>query len=95
MSKSEHEEHENKLSVVMIIGGTPYPPMEFPLGQKLQGLVESALAKTQHVGQAPDGWELIHDGTVLDLNKHLRDFGFSDGVKLFLNPKVSQSGSAA
>jgi hypothetical protein len=92
MSKPEHGDHQNKLNVVMIVNGTPYP-MAFPLGQKLKGIVAETLAKTNNVGQPPENWELSHDGNMLDLDRHLRDYGFPEGVKLFLNPKAGQAGS--
>lgn len=84
--------NDKKLDVVMVVNGAP-KELSFPLGQKLRGVVEETLSKTGNTGQSADNWELrTEGGEILDLDKHLDDYGFPDNVKLFLNPKAGIGG---
>jgi len=67
--------NENKKEVEIIISGKSYGKMDFPEGIALQGLLSQVLSKTNNTGQPPENWE-IRDaaGTLIDLNKHLRDY---------------------
>lgn len=89
---NEKKNDEKKLSINMVVNGAPYD-LSFPLGQKIKGVVEETLEKTGNVGQPLENWELKDtNGAPIDLNKHLRDYNFQDGVTLFLNLKAGIGG---
>jgi hypothetical protein len=59
----------------------------------LGSVIEKALEQTKNVGQPVDNWELKDKlGTVLDLNKKIKDYNFPDDVVLFLSLKVGIGG---
>ncbi len=86
------KEQEKKVQLVMVVNGTPHK-ISFPPGQKMQGVVEKTLEETGNTGQPLENWVLRDiDGNEIDLNKHVKDFDFPDGTKLFLNPKAGIGG---
>ena len=56
-------------------------------------IIPDALRQTENSGQPPENWELRDaDGNLLDLDKKIEDYGFSDKVRLFLNLKAGVGG---
>jgi hypothetical protein len=92
MSKNGHTDKDHKLDVVMIVGGAPYS-FSFAVGRNIGSIIEETLKETKNTAQPPENWELRDEnGTLLDLGKHLREYGFHDGVKLFLTVKAGIGG---
>ena len=59
----------------------------------LSAIIPDALRQTDNSGQPPANWELRDaDGTLLDLDKKVGDYGFSDKTRLFLNLKAGVGG---
>ena len=77
-----------KISITIVVNGQPTVVDVFddaPLGT----IIPDALQQTEKSGQPPKNWELRDaDGNLLDLDKKIGDYGFSDKVHLFLNLKA-------
>jgi hypothetical protein len=62
-------------------------------GEALKMVIEKALKQSNNTGQPKENWELKDEsGNLLDLDKKISDFGFTDNVKLFLNIKAGVGG---
>ena len=82
-----------KISLIVVVNGEATVVDEFdsaPLG----AIIPDALRQSGHSGQPPENWELRDvEGTLLDLNKRIIDYGFSEKVRLFLNLKAGVGGN--
>ncbi len=81
-------------SITVVVNGQPTVVDAF--GDALLGtIVPDALRQTENSGQPPENWELRDaDGTLLDLNKKIEDYGFPPKARLFLNLKAGVGGHA-
>ena len=81
-----------KLSITIVVNGQPTvvdAVEDAPLGT----IIPDALRQTENSGQPPENWELRDaDGTLLDLNKNIGDYGFPEKTRLFLNLKAGVGG---
>ncbi|KJS13228.1 MAG: hypothetical protein VR67_05500 [Peptococcaceae bacterium BRH_c8a] len=92
MEQKHHKDNDKKIIVIMVVNGTPIE-CDFALGRKLRSIVVETLGKTDNTGQQIENWDLRDEvGSLLDLDKHLREYNFQDKVKLFLNPKAGIGG---
>ena len=56
-------------------------------------IIPDALSQTDNSGQPPENWELRDaDGNLLDLDKKIEDYPFTDKTRLFLNLKAGVGG---
>ena len=81
-----------KIAITVVVNGQPTVVdvlVDVPLGS----IVPDALRQTGNSGQPPKNWELRDvDGNLLDLDKRIEDYGFSEKVRLFLNLKAGVGG---
>lgn len=81
-----------KISLTIVVNGQPTVVDaigDAPLGS----IVPDALRQTENSGQPQENWELRDaDGTLLDLNKKIEDYGFPEKIRLFLNLKAGVGG---
>ena len=82
-----------KTSITVVVNGQP--TVVDAIGDDPIGtIIPDALRQTENSGQPPENWELRDtDGNLLDLNKKIEDYGFSDKVRLFLNLKAGVGGN--
>lgn len=84
---------ENHIELLIVVNGQPVP-LEVSLDEPLRAVVSQALAKSGNAGQPAENWDLRDDeGHLLDLQKKVSDFHFSEGTKLFLSLKAGVGGS--
>ena len=81
-----------KLSITVVVNGQP-TVVDAVEGDPLGAIIPDALRQTGNLGQPPENWELRDaDGTLLDRDKKIGDYGFSDKTRLFLNLKAGVGG---
>ena len=81
-----------KISITVVVNGQP--TVVDAIGDaSLSTIIPDALRQTENSGQPPENWELRDaDGTLLDLDKKIEDYGFPPKVRLFLNLKAGVGG---
>ena len=81
-----------KISITVVVNGQPTVvdvSEDAPLGT----IIKDVLRQTENSGQPPENWEFRDaDGTLLDLDKKIGDFGFPEKTRLFLNLKAGVGG---
>ena len=81
-----------KISITVVVNGQPTEVDVFD-DAPLSAIIPDALRQTDNSGQPPGNWELRGaDGTLLDLDKKIGDFGFPEKTRLFLNLKAGVGG---
>jgi len=82
----------NKETLTVIITGVPYE-VDTNDNAPLHTVVQKALQQSNNTGQPKENWVLRDEqGTILDLEKKVGDYGFTDDTKLFLNVKEGVGG---
>ena len=82
-----------KISITVVVNGKPTDVDAFD-NEPLGSIIPDALQQTGNTGQPQENWELRDsDGTLLDPDKLIEDYGFSDKVRLFLNLKAGVGGN--
>jgi hypothetical protein len=77
--------NKNKDTITVIVAGDP-TEVEVNVNAPLHTIKPQALHQTGHVGQPPEEWELRDEqGNLLDGNKKIREFGFTDETRLFMS----------
>lgn len=83
---------KNKETLTVIVNGKP-TEVEVNVNAPLRTVIPKALQQTGNTGQPPENWELRdEDGNILDLDKKIGDYAFTDDTKLFLNLKAGIGG---
>ena len=81
-----------KISITVVVNGKPTvvdTADDVPLGT----IIPDALRQTENTGQPPENWELRDvDGNLLDPDKKIEDYPFTDKTRLFLNLKAGVGG---
>ena len=81
-----------KISIIVVVNGQPTEVDAFD-DAPLSAVIPDALSQTDNSGQPPENWELRDtDGTLLDLDKKIEDYGFPPKFRLFLNLKAGVGG---
>ena len=84
--------NQKKISITVVVNGQP-TVVDTVEDASLGTIIPDALHQTENSGQPPENWELRDaDGTLLDLDKKIGDFGFPDKTRLFLNLKAGVGG---
>ena len=84
-----------KISISVVVNGQR-TVVDATEDDSLGTIIPDALRQTGNSGQPPDNWELRDvDGTLLDLNKKIGDYGFTEKTRLFLNLKAGVGGAMA
>jgi len=83
---------QRELDITVVVNGQP-SEVDVNPEAPLHTVIPKALAQTGNVGQPPENWELRDvSGTLLDLNREISAFGFTDETRLFLNLKAGIGG---
>ncbi|MBA2335592.1 MAG: DUF2604 domain-containing protein [Blastocatellia bacterium] len=83
---------DNKISLTAVVSGTP-TEVTANVNAPLKTIIPEALRETGNNGQPPDNWDVKDAaGNILDPNKKIGDFGFTDGVTVFLTLKAGIGG---
>ena len=81
-----------KISITVVVNGKP-TVVDTPEDVPLRAIIPDALSQTDNSGQPPENWELRDaDGNLLDLDKKIEDYPFTDKTRLFLNLKAGVGG---
>ena len=73
-----------KTTLTVVVNGTP-TEIERNDNAPLQSLIGKALSQTNNTGQPEENWILKdRDGNKLDVMKKISEYGFADGVVLYL-----------
>ena len=81
-----------KIPLTIVVNGQP-TVVDAVLEDPLRSIIEPALRQTGNSGQPPENWELRDaDGTLLDLNKKIEDYPFTEKTRLFLSLKAGVGG---
>jgi hypothetical protein len=89
----EEDDKPQKKSVITVVVNGKSTQIEANDNAPLQSIVGKALANTGNTGQEKESWELRDEGgNCLDLSKKIEEFGFPEGVTLFLNVKAGVGG---
>ena len=86
---------DKKITLVFVVGGDNIS-VDANENEPLQAARNKALGKSKDdSGRAPDEWDVKDlSGQILDdVKKSVGEYGFTDGTKLVLTPKVSGGGS--
>lgn len=83
---------QKKISLTIVVNGQP-TVIDAIGDASLRTVIPDALRQTENSGQPQENWELRDaDGTLLDLDKKIEDYGFTEKVRLFLNLKAGVGG---
>ena len=81
-----------KIQITVVVNGQP-TVVDASADDPLGTIIPDALRQTANSGQPPENWELRDaDGTLLDLDKKIGDYGFPEKTRLFLNLKAGVGG---
>ncbi len=85
---------DQKVQLVFIINGADFP-LETNINAPLKEAVSRALAESGNSGRPASEWQVRDSaGVLLEIDRKIRDFGFSNGTRLFLSLAVGAGGSA-
>ena len=77
-----------KIPITVVVNGQP-TVVDAVLQDALRRIIEPALGQTGNSGQPPEDWELRDaDGSLLDLDKKIEDYPFTEKTQLFLTLKA-------
>ena len=81
-----------KIQITVVVNGQP-TVVDASADDPLGTIILDALRQTANSGQPPENWELRDsDGTLLDLDKKIGEYGFPEKTRLFLNLKAGVGG---
>ena len=81
-----------KTEITVVVNGQP-TVVDAIEDDPLSTIIPDALRQTENSGQPPENWELRDaDGSLLDLDKKIGDYGFPEKTRLFLNLKAGVGG---
>ena len=81
-----------KIPLTIVVNGQP-TVVDAVVEDPLRSIIEPALRQTGNSGQPPENWEFRDaDGSLLDLNKKIEDYAFTDKTRLFLSLKAGVGG---
>lgn len=83
---------DQKIQLIFIINGANFP-LEVNLNETLESAVARALAESGNTGRPPSEWQVRDaNGVLLETQRKLKDFGFTNGTRLFLSLAVGAGG---
>ena len=83
---------ENKIQLIFIINGANFP-LEVNVNEILGSAVARALEESGNTGRPPSEWQVRDgNGVLLETQRHIKDFGFVSGTRLFLSLAVGAGG---
>ncbi|OHV60345.1 hypothetical protein LCM4577_16515 [Mesorhizobium sp. LCM 4577] len=88
-----HRGGAGKIEITVVVNGQA-TEVEANPNQPLHVVRTKALENTQNVAQPAENWEFKDEaGTLLDVDKKVGEFGFANGVTLFLSLKAGVAGA--
>lgn len=82
-----------KLQLVFVINGVNVP-LETAVEPPLKEAVARALAESHNTGRPPSEWQVRDvSGVLLEVDRKIKDFEFTDGTRLFLSLAVGAGGT--
>ena len=92
MSTPQKIDFAKKIDLTVVVNGEPTVVSVLD-SVTLGTIIPEALQQTGNTGQPTENWELRDaDGNLLDLNKEIQDYPFTDKTRLFLNLKAGVGG---
>ncbi|HKW76641.1 MAG TPA: DUF2604 domain-containing protein [Terriglobales bacterium] len=86
--------HENKIELIFIINGANFK-LEVNLNEPLGSAVARALEKSGNTGRPASDWQVRDaNGVLLETQRQIKDFGFTNETRLFLSLAVGAGGAA-
>ena len=83
----------NQIELIFIINGSSFSLLT-NLNAPLKEAVARALAESGNTGRPPSEWQVRDTaGSLLELDRKIKDFNFTNGTRLFLNLAVGAGGS--
>jgi flagellar biosynthesis GTPase FlhF len=83
--------HEHVL-LIFIINGAEFP-LETNINSSLKEAVARALSESGNTGRPPSEWQVRDaNGVLLEVERKIKDLGFSNGTRLFLTLAVGAGG---
>lgn len=83
---------DQKIQLIFIINGANFP-LEVNMNETLGSAVARALAESGNTGRPPSEWQVRDaNGVLLETQRKLEDFGFTNGTRLFLSLAVGAGG---
>ena len=87
------DKNKNKIDLIFIINGANFP-LDANLNAPLEAAVEQALSGSGNTSRPASEWQVRDaNGVLLETQRKLKDFGFTDGTRLFLSLAVGAGGS--
>lgn len=85
---------DQKIQLIFIINGANFS-LETNVNAPLKEAVARALAESGNTGRPASEWQ-VRDaaGVLLEIERKIKDFGFTNGVRLFLSLAVGAGGRA-
>jgi hypothetical protein len=85
---------DQKIQLVFIINGANFP-LETNINAPLKEAVVRVLSESGNTGRPPAEWQVRDaNGVLLEMERKVKDFGFSNGTRLFLSLGVGAGGGA-
>ena len=93
MPKEDRKENPNKISLTVVVSGEE-TEVEANVHAPLQTVVRQALEQTGNdTGRTIEEWVLTdREGNPLDVARKIETYGFTDGTRLYLSPKIGAGG---
>ena len=83
---------DQKIQLVFIINGANFS-VETSIDAPLKEAVARALAESGNTGRPASEWQVRDsNGVLLDVERKIKDFGFTNGTRLFLSLAVGAGG---
>jgi hypothetical protein len=90
----ENKKNKNDVELIFIINGANFS-LNANVNAPLAEAVAKALAESGNTGRPPSEWQVRDaNGVLLDTQRKLKDFNFSDGTRLFLSLGVGAGGGS-
>jgi uncharacterized protein DUF2604 len=90
--RSSKVANDNKIQLVFVINGANFP-LEVNKNESLEAAVARALGESGNSGRPPSEWQVRDsNGVLLETHRHIKDFGFTNGTRLFLSLAVGAGG---
>lgn len=87
------DKNKNEIDLIFIINGANFP-LDANLNAPLGAAVEQALSGSGNTGRPASEWQVRDaNGVLLETQRKLKDFGFTDGTRLFLSLAVGAGGN--
>lgn len=84
--------NNNKIELIFVINGVNFP-LEVNINEPLGAAVARALGESGNSGRPPSEWQVRDsNGVLLETQRHVKEFGFINGTRLFLSLAVGAGG---